>query len=275
MDAKSYGSGQASPNRLTKHGADDKNGSLKPPVMNFMKAKRLWAAMKMSKKQSHGQENQQQELLSKNTQKYHPIQPNSKVVTLRDRMLSSPGFNRSCNSGGDLHYSSLKGSLMKFMKPIRLWDAMKIRKKQFHGQENQQQLVKNTCKVVTLEDWILSSPSFSNSSNGGDLHVSKQSSNRIHPSFDGEYEDFVPNSRTSFPVVTPMEIEKSEKGQSENTSLRRNETGKLKKKVSFRNPEVADVFLLESPQTNLAERTEYSSSPVGLQRSNQFRQQEK
>lgn len=184
---------------------------------------------------------------------HNQIQPTSEVVTLQDRMLSSPGFNRGHYSGGDLHYSGLKGSLMKFMKPIRLWTAMKIRKKQFPGQENQQQLLKNICKVVTLEDWILSSPGFNNSTGGGDLHVSKQSSNRIHLSFDEEHEDFVTNSRTSFPVVTPIEIEKSEKGQSENTSLCRNESRKLKKKVSFRNPEVADIFLLQSPQTNLEE----------------------
>ncbi|KAL2483727.1 uncharacterized protein Fot_45171 [Forsythia ovata] len=255
MDANLCGSGQASPNRLTKHGADDKNGSLKPLVMNYIKARRLWAAMKISKKQFHGQEKQQQqqELHSNNTRKvsntvqHHPFQPISKVVTLEDWILSSPDFNRSYTSGGDLRNTSLKGSLMKFMKPIRLWAAMKIRKNQFHGQENQQQLLKNTCKVVTLEDWILSSPGFSTSSSGGNLHESKQSSNRIHPSVDGEYEKIVPNSRASFSV----EIDKDEKGQSENTSLRRNKSRKLKKKVSFRNPEVADIFLLESPETNL------------------------
>ncbi|KAL2466958.1 Vta1 domain-containing protein [Abeliophyllum distichum] len=234
MDANLYGSEQASPNRLTKHGADDKNGSLKPLVMNFIKTRCLWAAMKISKKQFHGQEKQQQqqELHSKNTRKvsntvqYHPIQPISKVVTLEDWILSSPDFNRSCTSGGYLRDTSLKGSLMKFMKPRQLWAAMKIRKKQFHGQENQQQLLKNTCKVVTLEEWILSSPGFSTSTNEGNLLVSKQSSNRIHPSVDGEYENIVPNSRAS----SCVEIDKDERGQSANTSLCRNKSRKLKKK---------------------------------------------
>ncbi|CAI9787804.1 unnamed protein product [Fraxinus pennsylvanica] len=213
------GAEQASPNRLTTHEADDENGSLKPLAMNFIKAKRLWAATKISRRQFHGQEKQQQqEERSKNTSKCHPIPPTSKVVTLEEWILSSPGPNRSYTSGGDLHDSGLKGSLMKFMKPRRSWAAMKIGKKQFHGQEYQQQLLK-----IPL---------------------------RVHPSFDGEHEDFEPNSKASFPVETPMEINKSEKGQLENTSLCTNESGKMKKIVSFRNPVVADVFLLVSPQTN-------------------------
>ncbi|KAL2495870.1 uncharacterized protein Fot_39787 [Forsythia ovata] len=95
------------------------------------------------------------------------------------RYASSNGLSKQ---NSDDKNGGITASVLEFMKPRCLWAASKIKKKQSHRHESQpkqqKQQLMNTCKVLTLEEWILSSPGF---------NVSKQSSsNRIHPSFGGD-----------------------------------------------------------------------------------------
>ncbi|KAL0362307.1 UNVERIFIED_CONTAM: hypothetical protein Scaly_1185900 [Sesamum calycinum] len=141
-------------------------------------------------------------------------------------------------------------SAMKYINPISLLIAMKTRKAQLHRLEDLKQemeLCKNTSKTLTLEDFIISSPGFNKTDcNGGEhlLHVPRQSSRRIHPSFPGDgKEEALP---TSLCTEILMETEAG-KGQLLSSSFGRTKSEKLKKKVWFRSPEVADVFMLDSP----------------------------
>ncbi|KAL3503558.1 hypothetical protein ACH5RR_038007 [Cinchona calisaya] len=136
----------------------------------------------------------------------------------------------------------LAASIMNFMKQGFLLcnnstTDQKRRKRVSHSHQSQQQekkhhLLKNKeIEFVTLEEWILSSPclNVANNNQGNDHQLSKQSSKRVHPSFDTTHQE-----------VGKKEVEDSSfcsQSQSGN---------KLKKKVSFRLPEVADVFILDS-----------------------------
>ncbi|CAA3032490.1 Hypothetical predicted protein [Olea europaea subsp. europaea] len=77
----------------------------------------------------------------------------------------------------------------------------------------------------------------------------------IHPSFERDHEDLVPESRDREFITSQksMKVDEGEKGQPENSSLRRNQNGKMKKRVSFRSPEVAEIFILYPQQTYLRE----------------------
>ncbi|KAL0406964.1 UNVERIFIED_CONTAM: hypothetical protein Slati_4010300 [Sesamum latifolium] len=140
-------------------------------------------------------------------------------------------------------------SAMKYINPKSLLTAMKTRKAQLHRLEDLKQemeVCKNTSKTLTLEDFIISSPGFNKTdcSGGEHLHVPKQSSRRIHPSFPGDgKEEALP---TSLCTEILMETDTG-KGQLLSSSFSRTKSEKLKKKVWFRSPEVADVFVLDSP----------------------------
>ncbi|KAK4439752.1 hypothetical protein Salat_0310100 [Sesamum alatum] len=152
------------------------------------------------------------------------------------------GFTSSRPSKKDADNEScrLRASLMRFMKPRSLWAIMKIRKRQ---EKHELPLYMNNYKVLTLEDWIMSSPAGDHIDISGageeTSHAPKQSSRKIHPSFDGVL-------REEISVNT-------DDGQSENTSFSRTTSGKGKKKVSFTSPEVTDIFMLDSPETNVSE----------------------
>lgn len=127
-----------------------------------------------------------------------------------------------------------------------LWTAKKKRKRQVdhsHQRENRhQKLLKETSKneqdFVTLKEWILASPSI-------DFQGSKQSSNKVYPSLGR----FLSYNSTNIEVTyqknksSNIEVEGRER---EDVSICKSQSGKLKKRVSFRQPEVADVFILDS-----------------------------
>lgn len=130
------------------------------------------------------------------------------------------GFRRRVSPNG----SSEKASENEKNGVInKLMGVMKIRKRPEKVEEVQ------LCmdKVITLEDLIVSSPAL----NMSESPMQKQSSRKIHPSFDGELKQLnLPISTTNQP----------KKGQSKSSKS---------KKVSFRSPEVADVFVLHhSPE---------------------------
>ncbi|KAI3456874.1 hypothetical protein Pfo_013537 [Paulownia fortunei] len=151
-----------------------------------------------------------------------------------------PNPNRSSMQDLENENCGLTASVMKFMKPRSLWAAMKVKKRQFHRQEKQELELycKNNCKVLTLEDWIISSPGFSQSNyiniSVGEMPAPKQSSRKIHPSSDGDpKEEFLPKSGESLSVEISVKTDEAENGQAQsgNTSFCRTKSGKMKKKL--------------------------------------------
>ncbi|KAL2245270.1 UNVERIFIED_CONTAM: hypothetical protein Sindi_2795200 [Sesamum indicum] len=159
-------------------------------------------------------------------------------VSRRSFTSSRPSKNNPDNES-----CGLRASLMRLMKPRSLLRAiMKIRKMK---EKQELPLYKNNYKVLTLEDWIISSPAgdYITVSGAGDetLHAPKQPSRKIHPSFDGVLREEI-----------SVNANEAENGQS---SFSRTRSGKgKKKKVSFTSPEVTDIFMLQdSPENNVSD----------------------
>ncbi|MCD7452423.1 hypothetical protein HAX54_016528 [Datura stramonium] len=141
-----------------------------------------------------------------------------------------------------------------------LWTSMKKRRRpiQSHQRENhhyqkmKNKFLKDTTTssstkndIVTLEEWVLlASPSidhFQGSNN------KQSSSNKVYPSLGGllSYNNvevtYNKNNSCTSEVVEGIIRDQRE----DNSSICRSQSGKLKKRVSFRLPEVADVFILD------------------------------
>ncbi|KAK4714948.1 hypothetical protein R3W88_020855 [Solanum pinnatisectum] len=140
-----------------------------------------------------------------------------------------------------------------------LWISMKKKKRQnhshqrenqhHHNQKKKNKFLKDTTNsskndFVTLEECILASPGFN-----------KQSSNKVYPSLGGLLLSYNNSSTNNVEVISYQkndscsnsEVMEGIKDQREDncSSICRSQSGKLKKKVSFRYPEVSDVFILE------------------------------
>lgn len=123
--------------------------------------------------------------------------------------------------------SVLASSIINFMKPRCLWTD--------EEKEQHQQQPANEAKLRTLEEWLLASPSLNkNSSSGGEYYVFKQLSPNIHfhQSLYVDKADYVSDSL--------HQVEKEELSTS-------SQSGKTKKRVSFKLPEEADIFIFYSP----------------------------
>ncbi|KAM3222905.1 hypothetical protein P3L10_022175 [Capsicum annuum] len=119
-----------------------------------------------------------------------------------------------------------------------LWASMKKRKRQIHSHH----LKDGKDEIVTLEEWILASPS-----------IDKQSSsNKVYPSLGGllSYNNSTNNNvevityQKNNSYVSEVEGTRDQR-EDKDSSICRSQSGKLKKKVSFRLPEVVDVFILD------------------------------
>ncbi|KAL2247660.1 UNVERIFIED_CONTAM: hypothetical protein Sindi_2618300 [Sesamum indicum] len=164
-------------------------------------------------------------------------------------LLKTDSPIRSPKRKSDNKKSRWTESAMKFINPKSLLTAMKTRKPQLHRLEDlkHEMVVCNyTSKMLTLEDFIISSPGFNKTDCGGSehLYVPKQSSRRIHPSFPGDSKEGALPTSLSTEIL--METEGGN-GRLLSSSFSRTKSEKLKKKVRFRSPEVADVFMLDSP----------------------------
>ncbi|KAH6768052.1 hypothetical protein C2S51_013388 [Perilla frutescens var. frutescens] len=131
----------------------------------------------------------------------------------------------------------------------KLMAAMNVKKRRLCPPEKKPDHdIDDSCKqvIITLEDLIVSSPgagfNIIHTGGGGGAEtppVHKQSSSRkIHPSSDGDLKQSL-----LLPISAEFNLPSAvESGSS--SSLSRTKSGKARKKVSFRSPEVADVFLL-------------------------------
>ncbi|XVE51022.1 hypothetical protein DITRI_Ditri02bG0004800 [Diplodiscus trichospermus] len=100
-------------------------------------------------------------------------------------------------------------------------------------------------KLSTLEDWLLASLSRDGLQpdclNGGELYVFKHLSTRVRPS-SREYEEAIPST----PGDMSFSVDLSS-GDASCSSFSRSQSGKPRKKVSFRLPEEADILIFYSP----------------------------
>ncbi|XVE87693.1 hypothetical protein DITRI_Ditri19aG0008100 [Diplodiscus trichospermus] len=141
----------------------------------------------------------------------------------------------------NLHSSSKQSSIVEAIKP----ECLKRRKMKRNRMKRTLQSPESRTKVrnLTLEDWLLASPgpagSKPDSFNGGELYVFKHFSTRVHPS--SREHEAVPSTpgESIFADLSSADVSHS--------SFSKNKSGKLKKKVSFRLPEVADIVIFYSP----------------------------
>ena len=114
-------------------------------------------------------------------------------------------------------------------------------------QKQQKQQLKKA-KEPTLEDWLIASPGKlqkNNGISGGEYHVFKHSFKRVFPSFVGEMANSSSKPREIFSKEKLLKSEDVEREEIE-VSLSRSQSGQSKKRVSFRQPEEADIFIFHS-----------------------------
>ncbi|OMO64771.1 hypothetical protein COLO4_31874 [Corchorus olitorius] len=135
--------------------------------------------------------------------------------------------------------SSHRSSIIEAIKPECL-KKKKLKKKKQLPEEKRT----TKARMLTLEDWLLASPGPAglqqDSFNGGELHVFKQISRKVHPSSVNE---------AALPLFTPAESFSMDfsSGDVSGSSFIRSQSGKLRKKVSFRLPEESDIVIFYSP----------------------------
>lgn len=173
---------------------------------------------------------------------------------------------------------TLTESIIKYMKPRCNWSIAKKKKIQpnlanHHQQDTkkqqQQQTLKNDSnnnngsfiktrnhhhqkkkKVATLEEWILASPGPNDLKDCRQSLSSSSSHKKVYPSSSSSS---LSRGRLTVEGVVINGADRVEEAEdyfhSETTSFTSGlQSGKMKKKVSFRLPEVADIFILDDPR---------------------------
>lgn len=116
-------------------------------------------------------------------------------------------------------------------------------------------------KRVTLEEWLLASPAVRRDGigiNAGEIQVSKQANNRICPWITSpspyvEIRSHFSMARNSFTLERSKKAEETAQEGMISPRLSRDQSGKLKKRVSFRLPEEADIFFFYSPEGSVTD----------------------
>ncbi|KAF5197106.1 hypothetical protein FRX31_013304 [Thalictrum thalictroides] len=114
-------------------------------------------------------------------------------------------------------------------------------------------------KVITLEEWLTTSPANvkpDNINSSGELHVFRQSSRKVHPSIGRVNDDEQLHTKQKESLDLVMDDVEASKADVLMTcsSLSRSQSGKSKKKVSFRLPEEADIIVFYSPEEVLVSK---------------------
>ncbi|KAJ4704019.1 Phospholipase C [Melia azedarach] len=148
------------------------------------------------------------------------------------------------SSNGGNSSSQEPTSIIEFIKP----ECLKIKKNKQDMKKKKLNPYEKTItkpRKLTLEDWLVASPGPSSRPeyfNGGELNVLKQFSKKVHPSSARIQEAgaaATSTSRTGDCSTFSCSMEAS--------SVSRSQSGKLKKKVTFKSPEEADIILFYSP----------------------------
>ncbi|KAK2652930.1 hypothetical protein Ddye_012786 [Dipteronia dyeriana] len=181
------------------------------------------------------------------------------------------------------NYNDRKSSstIMEMIKPEclktkKMKKKKKKKKTRVHDEMNSDEKKITKVRKLTLEEWLLASPApasmksadhqqcFGTSSGGGggggELSVFKQFSKKVHPSSSSS------STTTKEVVATTLSISKKpqrdevdqsfsmDDGASANFSssmCRSTQSGRLKKRVSFKLPDEADIFVFYSPGDKL------------------------
>lgn len=164
------------------------------------------------------------------------------------RQFSSPRRLPKQDSNDDRSIS-LTTSIVEFMKPSCLWREKSMMWKRLVQQpkrQKKQQKVKMV-KELTLEEW------FSTSSPCRD--ESAEHNTWVFPSSHGDNDDDAKfNSRHSFSQQRLLiEVVDCGRRRSDVSCLSSRKSSKVKKRVSFRLPEEADIFIFCSPNADSEE----------------------
>lgn len=140
-------------------------------------------------------------------------------------------------------------SVISFLKPTRFWTE---KHRKMHQNQQQYHQLKTVKEVVTLEECFLASPGKADycfCTNRGDYYVLKQLSNKICPSLSGDCADFVTESKDSVSLEKLFKMEEVlDSGEKDFSSVSRTQSGKEKKRVSFKLPEDSDIIIFYSPE---------------------------
>lgn len=161
--------------------------------------------------------------------------------------------------------SSTATSVVEFLKPkcLRKEKKKDMEMQQKEKQEDHQQLTSTVKEVLTLEEWFMASPGTGDYcfwTKGGEYCVFKHYlSKKIHPSLAaGDSADFTSKPRAkdstsntvSLETLLKMEeIDTEEKGVI--SAISRSQSGKEKKRVSFKLPQESDIIIFQcSPEVD-------------------------
>ncbi|KAJ7960838.1 Phospholipase C [Quillaja saponaria] len=143
--------------------------------------------------------------------------------------------------GYDNENVSLIGSVIEFVKPVCLWTEKKNKKKKRKMYQME--------KHPTLEDWFLSASNEDMDSNyGGEHYVFKKLCSSDHPSALGQNAYISDSTEHIFSLEKLLKDEEVDIKDMEFYLLDRSRRDKTKKRVSLRLPEVADIFIIYSPE---------------------------
>ncbi|KAK3218888.1 hypothetical protein Dsin_012858 [Dipteronia sinensis] len=180
----------------------------------------------------------------------------------------------SSNNNNDRKSSS---TIMEMIKPeclkTKKMKKKKKKKKRVHDEMDPDEKKITKVRKLTLEEWLLASPApasmksadhqqcfGTSSSGGGELYVFKQFSKKVHPSSSSSStttKEFVATTSSISKKPPRDEVDQSfsmEDGASANFSssmCRSNQSGRSKKRVSFKLPDEADIIVFHSPEDKL------------------------
>lgn len=149
--------------------------------------------------------------------------------------------------------SSAAISVANFLKPKCLWTEKKKNKEmqQKEKQEYNQQLT--TTKEVTLEEWFLASPGTGDyrfCTKGGEFYAPKHFSNKIYPSLSADFTSKPRDTTSTISLERLLKMEEicpSDQEMGVISSISWSQSGKQKKRVTFKLPQESDIIIFHSP----------------------------
>lgn len=142
-------------------------------------------------------------------------------------------------------------SIFEFMKPT----CLRTEKNKWKSPQNEHQYhqLKVVIKKRTLEELIFSDLHGNNddrvcASNGGEYNIFRQSLKRICPPLREDCVDFTPKARESVSIEKLLKVDEEviHSGETDVSSMSRSQSGKVRKRVSFKFPSEADIIIFYS-----------------------------
>ncbi|CAK7345104.1 unnamed protein product [Dovyalis caffra] len=161
--------------------------------------------------------------------------------------LSKPSSSEQKPEAGQSFGCGCGSSIFEPLKP----ECLKGNKVPNRRQVHQEQKKGTKVSKLTLQEWLLTSPSLkAEHLKGGELCVLKHGSKRVHPSVSTRGRESFSKDRLLLLDHQVADIEDYSTVSSV-TSFSRTQSGKPGKKVSFKLPEEADIIIFHSPQNSM------------------------